>query len=195
MMHPATSVVEINPRVGRGVRATAPIPRGTIVWARDAADEVLSPDEVEALPAKRRAFVHTYGYRDSRGFSIVCADAGKYVNHSCQPTLRGVGHDVMIAIRDIERGEEITCDYAECNLERDLECACGSPSCRGHIRLGDLLLYSGGWDVDVREAVRHAPKVAQPVLPFALDRDAVRSVIAGISAPLSLFDVAYRAGG
>ena len=62
-----------------------------------------------------------------------------FVNHSCDPNagLRIDGSDVcLIAIRDIEPGEQITFDYSTTMDEDDFEfdCLCGSPRCRGRIR-------------------------------------------------------------
>jgi SET domain-containing protein len=62
----------------------------------------------------------------------------EYVNHSCEPNLvsRIVrGHILYVALRDIQRGEELTIDY---RFDKDVEkviCRCGSAQCRGTINL------------------------------------------------------------
>jgi hypothetical protein len=62
------------------------------------------------------------------------------VNHSCDPNTAIVGKADMIALRDIDRGEELTFDYSltEWTWERfgeyyewEMKCDCGAPSCRG----------------------------------------------------------------
>jgi len=60
-----------------------------------------------------------------------------FVNHSCNPNA-GFGHSgiVLVAMRDIEPGEEITFDYAMCECVEGLkgnefECCCTTPHCRG----------------------------------------------------------------
>ena len=131
MIHPDTHLEVIHEDVGLGVRASADIPRGTLLWVRDALDVVLTGHEVRALPVRLRAQAERLGYQDSAGRTIVCWDAGKNVNHACAPAMRGVGHDAMIAVRDIAAGDEITCDYAECNLQEVLTCLCGAPTWRG----------------------------------------------------------------
>jgi len=40
------------------------------------------------------------------------AEAGDLVNHSCDPNCGLVGAVLVVAMRDIEPGEEITFDYA-----------------------------------------------------------------------------------
>ena len=57
----------------------------------------------------------------------------RYVNHSCTPNtyMRRIAHRVeFYALRDIEPGEELTCDYGETHHEGALPCRCGSEKCR-----------------------------------------------------------------
>lgn len=62
-----------------------------------------------------------------------------FVNHSCEPNMKyNVSNFAFYAIKDIQKGEELTCDYetTESNLvldRVDFECKCGSGECRGHI--------------------------------------------------------------
>ena len=60
-------------------------------------------------------------------------------NHSCNPNcgLRIDGVDVLlVAIRHIKPGDEITFDYSTTMDDGDWEmpCACGEPGCRGVVR-------------------------------------------------------------
>lgn len=62
-----------------------------------------------------------------------------FFNHSCDPNSGIVinGKNVkLIAIKDIEQGEEIAWDYSTTMDEGDweMECKCGSQNCRGKIR-------------------------------------------------------------
>ena len=61
-------------------------------------------------------------------------------NHSCEPSAWLDGLDV-VARRPLERGEEITLDYATFYDERmpAFECTCGSTACRGTVRGSDHL--------------------------------------------------------
>lgn len=167
MIHPDTELVLINADVGRGVRATTRIPTGTLLWVRDRFDRVLTPAEVDELDSAHRRLVETWGYRDHTGSWILCSDAGRFVNHSCRAAMRGLGPDMMIAVRPVEIGEELTCDYAECNT--DLDCKCGAPNCRARVSGRDLLSHAETWDAEVRAAMKHAAEIPQPLLQFAVD--------------------------
>jgi len=59
-----------------------------------------------------------------------------YINHSCRPncymqTVRG--HLIVMALRDIRPGEEITLDYVATLHSDRKRCSCKSPGCRGTI--------------------------------------------------------------
>ncbi len=64
----------------------------------------------------------------------------KPVNHACEPTAWLEGLDV-VARFPLERGDEITLDYATfCNeIMPDFPCGCGAPACRGTITGRDYL--------------------------------------------------------
>ncbi|EGZ06928.1 hypothetical protein PHYSODRAFT_565808 [Phytophthora sojae] len=65
----------------------------------------------------------------------------RFVNHSCEPncktekwTVKGETRIAVIALRDIEVGEELTFDYQWKALgSRQIKCYCGAPSCKGVI--------------------------------------------------------------
>ena len=46
MIHPATELRLVDAETGQGVFATAAIPRGTVVWAHDELDQILTPARV-----------------------------------------------------------------------------------------------------------------------------------------------------
>ena len=55
-----------------------------------------------------------------------------YTNHSCDPNLAIQGQIVLVAMRDIRPGDELTIDWATTDDgDYELECRCGSPRCRG----------------------------------------------------------------
>ena len=167
MIHPATELRFIHPAIGYGVFATRFIPKGTILWALDEFDRVLSLDEVRALPDLLRTQVETYAYVDSSGSFILCWDFGRYMNHSCEPTSRSVGEAFEIAVRDIHPGEQLTCEYGVLNMSGSFACACETPSCRGTIGPADLAAHWPRWDEEAAEAFRAALTVDQPLLPYA----------------------------
>lgn len=60
-------------------------------------------------------------------------EPGDFLNHSCEPSCGLVGANVLVAMRDIEIGEELTFDYATCDSSDydEFTCLCGEPTCRG----------------------------------------------------------------
>jgi SET domain-containing protein len=62
-----------------------------------------------------------------------------YINHSCKPNsfMRTVrGHLLVLALRDIRPGEEITIDYVSSLHSDRKRCTCNAPGCRGTINKG-----------------------------------------------------------
>ena len=60
----------------------------------------------------------------------------RYVNHSCAPNtfMRLFRRRVeFYALRPINPGEELTCDYGETHHNGTLPCRCRSPHCRGRL--------------------------------------------------------------
>jgi SET domain-containing protein len=54
-----------------------------------------------------------------------------YTNHSCDPNIAIQGQIIFVAMRDIAAGEELTHDWATTDdLDYEIECMCGRPSCR-----------------------------------------------------------------
>ncbi len=54
-----------------------------------------------------------------------------FTNHSCDPNLAIQGQIVLVAMRDIAPGEELTIDWATTDDgDYTLECRCGRPCCR-----------------------------------------------------------------
>jgi SET domain-containing protein len=92
-----------------------------------------------------------------------------YFNHSCEPNSAIKGRNNLIAIRDIQEGEEITYDYsatvgADVN-DWSMECKCGSPNCRHEIgnvttipkAQLDKYLAAGG----IQDFIRRQLKIAE----------------------------------
>ncbi|MDO8335893.1 MAG: SET domain-containing protein-lysine N-methyltransferase [Candidatus Saccharibacteria bacterium] len=65
------------------------------------------------------------------------------INHSCEPNAGFLDTITIIAIRDIEEGEEIGWDYAFSQTTFDnFECRCLTPSCRKIIKATDWQIKS-----------------------------------------------------
>ena len=74
------------------------------------------------------------------GFHLVALEEAEYepvmlfINHSCEPNVGFAGNIVLVAMRDISAGEELTTDYALFDdYDGTMECRCGTPSCRGTV--------------------------------------------------------------
>ena len=64
------------------------------------------------------------------------------MNHSCEPNCGFLGNVILVTIRDIAAGEELTFDYAMsdgCDYD-EFECRCGQPSCRGKVTGNDWMV-------------------------------------------------------
>lgn len=60
----------------------------------------------------------------------------RFINHSCGPnTFMRVMKDRVefYALKNIKKGEELSCDYGETHHEGKLACRCGAKNCRGFI--------------------------------------------------------------
>jgi SET domain-containing protein len=68
-----------------------------------------------------------------------------YINHSCRPNcfMQTIGgHLLVLALRDIRAGEEITVDYVDSMHSDRKRCTCGVPGCRGTINKRGALTKS-----------------------------------------------------
>ena len=184
MMHPACELRWVSDEVGYGVFAGVPIPRGTVTWARDDLDQVVAPARVAALPDVVRAQVELYSYIDPQGRYVMCWDLGKYVNHSCNPTSRGLGDEAEVAVRDIAAGEHMTSDYAELNIMTRFVCRCGAAGCRGGVGPDDLPQHFREWDQAVQQALPRIAEVPQALWPLLRNPDEILAAAAG-RAPLA----------
>ncbi|MFM2338441.1 MAG: hypothetical protein RL115_1634 [Bacteroidota bacterium] len=60
----------------------------------------------------------------------------RFINHSCNPNcyIRVTKNRVeFYALKNIKKGQELSCDYGETHHEGTLPCKCGAKNCRGFI--------------------------------------------------------------
>jgi hypothetical protein len=174
LIHPDTEVRRVDDHIGHGVFATKRIPRGSITWALDHLDHVLTREQAAALPAVYHPIVDRYAFQDAAGRHVLCWDHGRFVNHSCDATSLPLGSICEIAVRDILPGEQVTSDYVTLNLDGPLTCRCGSSLCRGVMRPEDLPSYAAEIDAKIRDTAPLIGRVPQPVLAFMLAGDQAR---------------------
>jgi hypothetical protein len=179
LIHPDSELRFVNDSVGYGLFATRLIPKGTITWAVDSLDQIISPARLEELPDLLRDQAHKYSYLNGRGDRILCWDHGRFVNHSCAAACLSPGFDFEIAVRDIAPGEEITDDYGTLNLEAPFPCLCGAPNCRGQVLPDDPVRYAGDWDRLIAEAFSAIGRVSQPLWDLVREKAAIQRVLSG----------------
>lgn len=65
--------------------------------------------------------------------------AAEYINHSCNPNCGFSSPITFTSMRDIQKGEELTMDYAICVTSKllEMDCACASIHCRKKVTAND----------------------------------------------------------
>jgi hypothetical protein len=116
---------------GRGLVAVAPIARDEIAAIKGG--HIVDTAALHSLPERLR----NSEIQIADGFHLVAMDETEYegvmlfINHSCEPNVGFGGNTVLVAMRDIEPGEELTTDYAMFDdYNGEMECRCGTASCR-----------------------------------------------------------------
>ncbi len=112
-------------RYGKGVYAKAAIRKGEVIAVFDGD---LLDDDFE--PWTNDLYNHAIQvgktlWRDSKGLA-------RFINHSCEPNCGIKKLNRVVAMRSIQKGEEITWDYemTEKNSDWRMRCRCGTPACR-----------------------------------------------------------------
>lgn len=134
---------------GKGVYATGPIKAGELIAVFGGF--VCSFEDLNELeksdPKAFENFTQTaiqvdehlvYSPTDTDQYSDI-----EYLNHSCEPNAGFSSPIHLVAMRDIDPGEEITMDYAMCissGIFAIEECECGRSSCRKQITENDWLI-------------------------------------------------------
>lgn len=175
MIHPHTEIKYINDQIGFGVFATAFIPKGTIVYAKDLYEVEVSADEYRRLHPMLQQTIEKYSYIDENGKRIVSWDTAKYVNHCCHSNTISTGYGFEIARRDIYPGEEITDDYGLFNLEYTMELNCTRQGCRGMVEAADLDRYYPKWDKEIKGLLKLIVDIEQPLWPI-LSEDTLKQL-------------------
>lgn len=119
---------------GRGLAATAPIGKDEVVAVKGG--HIVSTATLRSLSDRLRnseiqitGDLHLAALADDE-----YEPAMVFINHSCDPNVGFAGNVVLVAMRDIQPGEELTTDYALFDdYDGSMPCQCGSPHCRGVI--------------------------------------------------------------
>jgi len=102
---------------------------------------IVDAEQLETLPHE----VQQHSVQIDEGLYLATiggAETADFINHSCDPNLGLRGQITLVALRDIEVGEEVCFDYAmtDCTPYDEFECRCGSTACRGTVRGDDWQL-------------------------------------------------------
>lgn len=124
------TTLQPSPIHGLGCFAAQFIKKGEVVWVFDKRIEiVLSENEVSTLPEAAQDLFRIHGYANlSNGekFLILCGDNARFMNHADQPNTEhkpGSTDDIEIAVRDIQPGDEITCNYYSFDVDAEKKLA------------------------------------------------------------------------
>jgi SET domain-containing protein len=116
---------------GRGITAVAPIPADEIVAIKGG--HIVATSALRDLPER----LQNSEIQIADGFHVVALDEAEYepvmlfINHSCEPNVGFAGNIVLVAMRDIAVGEELTTDYALFDdYDGVMKCDCGQAACR-----------------------------------------------------------------
>ena len=122
---------------GHGVFAVEPIRANEAIVAFGGYS--VTRATLDSMPELRRQ--HSMQIDDDLFLASPGGEPGDMVNHSCQPNCGIRGSIVVVAMRDIEPGEELTFDYAMSDSQDydEFICACGAPECRGIVTGSDWL--------------------------------------------------------
>ncbi len=124
---------------GFGVYAIENVAAGEVVsvWG----GYIVDAKQLAALPHEIQQ--HTVQIEEGLySATIGGAETADFINHSCDPNLGLQGQITLVALRNIEVGEEVCFDYAmtDCTPYDEFECRCGTAACRGTVRGDDWKL-------------------------------------------------------
>lgn len=121
--------IRTNSLNGKGIFAKENIKKGEIVFIKGGhiltRDEIFSSEVINSyFPISDEYFLGATNKDEEEQIKL-------FQNHSCNPNVGLHGEITFIAMRDIEKDEELTVDYAFIdNEDYSFECTCGSNNCR-----------------------------------------------------------------
>ena len=133
---------------GRGVFATARIRRGEVVSV--SGGFVVHEVEYNRLWKVKPDFMRQYAIPIAEGFYLMSGEreaeleTDDFYNHSCTPNCGFHGQVLIVAMRDIRPGEELTYDYVMTDFDPRLcmQCNCQFRNCCGLVTGDDWKLPS-----------------------------------------------------
>jgi hypothetical protein len=120
---------------GNGIFAREPLKKSELLAVFGGA--VYQADAFAALPDRERSL--SIQVEENLFLVPERIGEGDYVNHSCNPNAGLSGQIVLVAMRDIQPGEEVCFDYAMSDTTPydEFDCACGAVDCRVRVTGND----------------------------------------------------------
>ena len=121
----------LSPIHGLGLFAKKNISKGTVVAAWGG--RVVTKEEIKKLP---KGISYHYALELYPGFylaetKISDLDSSDFINHSCKPNCKNSNQLIMVAKRNIQKGQELTADFSNhTNKGQKFVCNCGSNNCK-----------------------------------------------------------------
>ena len=155
MLHKAL-YAKSSPIGGMGLFTNFMLPKGTIIWEQEAWEKHYTLEEIKSWSVEEQEAFWQVAYATSNTTwhgprlheykDPYCAVMMElYWNHSCDPNCGYDGDTRMVAMRDIQRGEEIVYDYVMNEIDaqflesgeiltprESFSCTCGATNCRGN---------------------------------------------------------------
>jgi len=157
----------------RGVFARKPLKKGEIisVWG----GYIITQAQFRQLSKKCFSTIKDYATKVADGFYLVSCKKGgleddDFFNHSCDPNAGIKGHLLVVAMKDIAAGQEITYDYAmtDADFEYSFKCNCRVRNCRKIITANDWKnqelqkRYKGYFSWYVQDKIERLPSSRKP---------------------------------
>ncbi len=120
---------------GNGIFALEPLKKGELLAVFGGV--VYQAEAFAALPDRERSL--SIQVEENLFLVPERIGAGDYVNHSCDPNAGLSGQIVLVAMRDIQPGQEVCFDYAMSDTTPydEFKCQCGAANCRGRVTGSD----------------------------------------------------------
>lgn len=163
MIHPNTELRTVSPEVGVGVFAKGFIPKGTITYVQDLLEIVVPQDSPILKNPMLKQVIDTYAIITADGKYELSWDYAKHMNHCCHYNTLTTGFGFDVAIRDIQPGEQLLCDYGMFNVDYSMDLICHFEDCRKKVRTSDFDACLDRWEADVQATLPLVRTVPQPL--------------------------------
>jgi uncharacterized protein len=100
------------------------------------AGEVISRKEADRRSRLHKSIAIVELWNGRAIDASVSSNELRYINHCCDPNtyMRVFNYHVeFYALKDIDKGEELTCNYGLTHHDGKLPCRCGAKNCKGFI--------------------------------------------------------------